>query len=74
MATKYEEIYTSNDSNKVKKEIAKLVKQQDYKTLNTLLRRNPICKNFDSRTLNEDIPQETKRFSKVKGNLRLKSK
>ena len=74
MATKQEQLDTCNDADKVKKEIAQLVKNNDYKTLNTLLRRNPICNTFDKRTLNEDIPQKTKRFSKRDGNLRVRTK
>ena len=74
MATKQEQLYTCNDADRVKKEIAQLVKNNDYKTLNTLLRRNPICNTFDTRTLNEDIPPKSKRFSKRDGNLRVRTK
>ena len=44
-----------------------LLAKQDYKTLNTLFRRNPNASNFNTRTLNEDIPHETKRFTKRNG-------
>ena len=58
-----EELYTTNDLTLLKKSMAELTAKQDYKTLNTLFRRNPNASKFDSRTLNEDIPQETKQFT-----------
>ena len=64
-----EELYTTDDLALIKKSIAELTKKQDYKTLNTLFRRNPNASKFDTRTLNEDIPQENKRFTKRNGKL-----
>ena len=74
MTTKYEQLYTCNDAHKIKAEIAKLVATQDYKTLHTLLRRNPLASAFDTRQLNEDIPQQDKRFVKRNGKLQLVKK
>ena len=64
-----EELYTTNDLTLLKKSMAELTAKQDYKTLNTLFRRNLNASKFDTRTLNEDIPQETKRFTKRNGKL-----
>ena len=64
-----EELYTTDDLTLIKKSIAELTKKQDYKTLNTLFRRNPNASKFDTRALNEDIPQENKRFTKRNGKL-----
>ena len=64
-----EELYTTNDMALLKKSIAELTKKQDYKTLNTLFRRNPNASKFDTRSLNEDIPQDNKRFTKRNGKL-----
>ena len=52
-----EELYTTNDMKLLKKAIVKLTAKKDYKTLNALFRRNPNVSKFDTRTLNEDIPQ-----------------
>ena len=54
----------------LKKSIAKLVKRRDYKTLNALLRRNENVIMFDTRLLNEDIPQSDKHLTKGDGKLR----
>lgn len=59
-----EERYTTNDMALLKKSIAELTKKQDYKTLNKLFRRNPNTSKFDTRTLNEYVPQDNKRFTK----------
>ncbi|WP_289705336.1 hypothetical protein [Bacteroides acidifaciens] len=64
-----EELYTTDDLSVLKRAITELTTKQDYKTLNTLFRRNPNASKFDSRTLNEDIPQSTKRFTKRNGKL-----
>ena len=58
-----EELYTTDDLAVLKRDITELTNKQDYKTLNTLFRRNPNASKFDTRTLNEDIPQETKQFT-----------
>ena len=62
-----EELYTTDDL--IKKAIAELTAKKDYKTLNTLFRRNTNASKFDTRSLNEDIPQKNKRFTKQNGKL-----
>ena len=42
-----------------------LTNNQDDKTFNILFNRYPNARKFDNRDLNEDIPQETKRISKL---------
>ena len=64
-----EELYSTDDLTLIKKSIAELTAKQDYKTLNTLFRRNPNASKFDTRELNEDIPQNNKRFTKRNGKL-----
>ena len=64
-----DELYTTADLSLIKKSIAELTAKQDYKTLNTLFRRNPNASKFDTRTLNEDVPQQYKRFTKRNGKL-----
>ena len=64
-----EELYTTDDLTLLKKSIAELTAKKDYKTLNTLFRRNPNTSKFDTRTLNEDVPQKNKRFTKRNGKL-----
>ena len=49
--------------------IAELTAKQDYKTLNTLFRRNLNAGKFDTWSLNEDIPKGNKRFTKRIGKL-----
>ena len=51
-----EELYTTDDLAVLKRAITELITKQDYKTVNTLFRRNPNASKFDTRTLNEDIP------------------
>lgn len=43
---------------------------RDYKTLNALLKRNENVNLFDTRLLNEDLPQTDKRFTKRNDKLR----
>ena len=64
-----EELFKTDDIVLLKRAITELASKQDYKTLNTLFRRNPNASKFDTRTLNEDIPQSTKRFTKRNGKL-----
>ena len=64
-----EELYTTDDLAVLKRAITELITKQDYKTVNTLFRRNPNASKFDTRTLNEDIPQSIKRFTKRNGKL-----
>ena len=49
-----EELYATDDLVLLKRAITELTTKQDYKTLNTLFRRNPNASKFDTRTLNED--------------------
>ena len=65
--TSLEELYTTDDLTLLKRAIAELTAKRDYKTLNTLFRRNPNASKFDTRSLNEDIPN--KRFTKRNGKL-----
>lgn len=51
------ELYNTCDMTLLKKSIAELVAQHDYKTLNILLRCNQNDNMFDTKTLNENIPQ-----------------
>ena len=67
--TSLEELYTTDDLAVLKRAITELTAKQDYKTLNTLFRRNPNASKFDTRSLNEDIPQKNKRFTKRNGKL-----
>lgn len=53
----------------IKREIAELVSKQDYKTLNTPFRHNPNASKLNTSTINEDIPQDNKRFLKQNGKL-----
>ena len=69
MSKNLEEIYNTDDLTLIKKAIAELTAKKDYKTLNTLFRRNPNASKFDTRSLNEDIPQKNKRFTKRNGKL-----
>ena len=69
-AISLEELYSTNDMDVIKKAIATLTSKPDYKTLNTLFRRNPNASKFDTRILNEDIPQPNKRFTKWNGRMR----
>ena len=67
--TSLEELYTTDDLTVLKRAITELTAKRDYKTLNTLFRRNPNASKFDTRELNEDIPQKNKRFTKRNGKL-----
>ena len=67
--TSLEELYTTDDLTVLKRAITELTTKQEYKTLNTLFHRNPNASKFDTRELNEDIPQSTKRFTKRNGKL-----
>ena len=64
-----EELYSTSDLGVIKHEITELVSKQDYKTLNTLFRRNHNASKLDTRIQNEDIPQDNKRFVKRIGKL-----
>lgn len=43
-----------NDMDKLKYELARLVESTDYKTVNTLFRRNPNTWKFNTREINEN--------------------
>ncbi len=64
-----EELYSTSDLGVIKHEITELVSKQDYKTLNTLFRRNHNASKLDTRIQNEDIPQDNKMFTKWNGKL-----
>ena len=72
--TELSELFEMNDMNKLKNELSRLVKAKDYKTVNTLLRRNPNTWLFDTRTLNEEIPCDDKHFLKRKGVMKFESR
>ena len=61
------ELFATDDMNKLKRELARLVESKDYKTINVLLRRNQNIWKFDTRELNEEIPCDVKHFTKRKG-------
>ena len=54
--TELTELFTTNDMNKLKHELARLVRTKEFKAINTLLRRNTNAWKFDTRELNEEIP------------------
>lgn len=58
--TYLEELYTTDNLTLLKRAITELTNKQDYTTFNTLFRRNTNANEFDTRTFNEDILQETK--------------
>ena len=72
--TELTELFEMNDMNKLKYELSRLVKAKDYKTVNTLLRRNPNTWLFDTRTLNEEIPCDDKHFTKRKGVMKFETR
>ena len=72
--TELTELFAMNDMDKLKYELARLVKSKDYKTLNTLLRRNPNTWKFDTRELNEEILCNDRHFTKRKGVLKFETK
>ena len=58
-----EEFYAIKDTVLLKRLFAKLMLK--HKTLNTLFCRITNASNFYNRSLKEDIPQKTKRFTKL---------
>ena len=72
--TELTELFTMDDMNKLKCELARLVRSKDYKTVNTLLRRNPNTWKFDTRELNEEILCDDRHFTKRKGVLKFETK
>ena len=63
------QLYNTDDLTLIKKAIAELTKKQDQKTFNTLFGRNPNISKFNTRSLNNDISQEHKKFTKQNGKL-----
>ena len=72
--TELTELFTMDDMNKLKYELARLVRYRDYQTINTLLRRNPNTWKFDTRELNEEILCDDRHFTKRKGVLKFETK
>ena len=68
------ELFITNDKQLLKRELSRLTKEKDYKTINTLLRRNPNVSSFDTRALNEEIPQQEKHFVKRNGIMKNETK
>ena len=68
------ELFAMNDMDKLKHELARLIESKDYKTVNTLLRRNPNTWKFDTRSLNEEIPCDEKHFTKRKGVMKFETR
>ena len=72
--TELTELFEMSDMNKLKYELSRLVRAKDYKTVNTLLRRNPNTWLFNTRELNEEIPCNDKHFTKRKGVMKFESR
>ena len=72
--TELTELFAMNDMDKLKYELARLINLKDYKTLNTLLRRNPNTWKFNTRELNEEIPCDERHFTKRKGVMKFETK
>ena len=68
------ELFQTNDEQIIKNELRRLANEKDYRTINTLLRRNPNISKFDTRALNEEIPQQEKHFVKRKGVMKNENK
>ena len=68
------DLFNTNDKQLLKRELSRLTKEKDYKTINTLLRRNPNVSTFDTRALNEEIPQQEKHFVKRNGVMKNETK
>ena len=64
------ELYNTSDMDRLKRELARLVKTLDNKAINGLLRRNSNTWLFDTRELNEEIPCKERHFVKRKGILK----
>ena len=65
--TELTELFATDDMNKLKHELSRLIGSKDYKTVNTLLRRNPNTWKFNTRELNEEIPCADRDFTMRKG-------
>ena len=72
--TELTELFTKNDMNKLKCELAKRVQTKEYKTIITLFRSNPNIWMLDNRELNEEIRCNDRHFTKPKGILKFETK
>ena len=72
--TELTELFTTDDMNKLKHELSRLIGSKDYKTVNTLLRRNPNTWKFNTRELNEEISCADKHFTKRKGVMKFETR
>ena len=72
--TELTELFATNDMNKLKHELSRLIESKDYKAVNTLLRRNYTTIKFNTRELNEEIPCEDRHFTKRKGVMKFETK
>ena len=72
--TELTELFATNDMNKLKHELSRLIESKDYKAVNTLLRRNYTTIKFNTRELNEEIPCEDRHFTKRKGVMKFEKK
>ena len=68
------ELFACDDMNKLKHELARLIESKDYKTVNTLLRRNPNTWKFNTRELNEEILYDEKPFTKRNGIMKFETR
>lgn len=57
-------LFETNDLNRLKKELAKLINEGDNKWINTLVRRSRNVDKFDIRSLNEELLEIDKLFVK----------
>lgn len=71
--TELTELYNTSDMDRLKRELARLVKALDYKSINTLLRRSSNTWLFDTRELNEEIQCKEMHFVKRKGVLKFET-
>ena len=72
--TELTELFVTDDMNRLKKELDRLVRSKDYKAVNVLLRRNSNIWTFNTRELNEEIPCDDRHFTKRKGVMKFESK
>ena len=68
------ELFATDDMDRLKHELARLVGSKDYKAINVLLRRNSNIWKFDTRELNEEIPCDERHFTKRKGVMKFETR
>ena len=68
------ELFATDDMDRLKHELARLVGCKEYKAINVLLRRNSNIWKFDTRSLNEEIPCDDRHFTKRKGVMKFETK